>query len=161
MKIKISRRKSPPVPGSEKKSGGERKAIANKLPSVTDSIYTTRAIFWHFSFIPQRRDANDESWMIKHRPTYTNCRIKKSGFSNNPLNPASYFKNFFSIFRYSVAKTTPRERFHAFLVQVPTKRCEPEMDCHKRNTNVIVMKKQKIRASSQSLWSRTRWTQSS
>ena len=97
MKIKISRRKSPPVPGSQK-SGGEWKAIANKLPSVTDTIYTPRAIFG-ISLSPHNnatrrgwRKLNDKTSAHSHKLLH-----QKIWTSNNSLNPTSYLKFFFSL----------------------------------------------------------------
>lgn len=150
MKIKISRRKARQFRDRLKKNRRERKSDRTHTPSVADTINTPREFFCHFSFIPQGREwrkLNDKTsahsirnlelwqpiiWYLQH--FLQSCIV--------------FYPFFFSSFRYSFAKTSPRERFQAFLLQVPTKRCEPEMNCHKRNTNVIVMKKKKIRANS-------------
>ena len=150
MKIKISRRKSPLIPGSQKSGGEWKKQSQTNFPRLRIQ-FIHRARFLAFLFHPTttRRVADDESWMIKHRPTHMNCCIKRSEPPTIPLILLRISNIFFSgLFNTPVAKTTPRERFHTFLVQVPTKRCQPEMNCHKRNTNVIVLKKQKIRANS-------------
>lgn len=142
--IKISRRRT--------RHFRDRKKAEGKLQGKRLQINTPRIhLRPRFLFHPTdgtRRAANDESWMRKHQPTHSSQSWFVASKNRSPLKIIKlssisfiFSRGFFTSFRFFVAETEPRNGFHTFLLQVPTKRTEPEMKRHTRSANVIVMKK--------------------